>query len=176
MRLSVGTSAIKRRRALNQVVNLPSSITSTEVFDTGAQVLQTIAVVGAIERRWALDHTIDRSNKEAPNWIWSASSSPGWREFILKFVWSFPRSFGCPVNSFQSPFLEIKTRQHPKISVMLLIIEIPWCLSWTPHTPLGNALDLPCFCRSFSLPRALKILNFVVGFCGNCNIRILWII
>jgi hypothetical protein len=43
----------------------------------------------------------------------STSSSSGWREFDLEFSRFFPWSFGCSVNSFHSPFLKIKARQHP---------------------------------------------------------------
>ena len=39
---------------------------------------------------------------------------PGWREFDLEFGLFFTQFVECPVNSFHSSFLKIKTRQHSK--------------------------------------------------------------
>jgi hypothetical protein len=50
-----------------------SSVASSETFGYGARVLRSIVVMVVIECKWALDSVInrmiDRSDKEAPNWI-----------------------------------------------------------------------------------------------------------
>jgi hypothetical protein len=73
VRSSAVKGAIERRRALGWTIDPLSSVAFSESIDYWAQVLRLFAIMGAIERRWALDRAIDRridhSNSKAPNWI-----------------------------------------------------------------------------------------------------------
>ena len=52
---------------LDQVARTLPSIAFSVALDVCVQVLRSFAGMGAIERRWALDLAIDRSNRKAPN-------------------------------------------------------------------------------------------------------------